>query len=132
MRTNHSLSFSKVKALIRVRPFLDKESDEMCVQVIKPKEHGSVQLIPKSIKHCNLSHLQVTDFSFDGCYDMDSTQEQIYKEQILPLVPGMFQGLNTTIFAYGISGSGKTFTMQGNSAHPGLLKSFFFFVILLL
>ena len=35
-------------------------------------------------------------------------------------MPFLLQGYNLTCFAYGMTGSGKTFTMFGNDTHPGL------------
>lgn len=34
----------------------------------------------------------------------------------------MFEGLNATIFAYGATAAGKTYTMLGNDENPGVLK----------
>ena len=42
-----------------------------------------------------------------------STQEEIYDGSVRLLVEAVLQGFNGTIFAYGQTGTGKTFTMQG-------------------
>ncbi|GAA50256.1 kinesin family member 3/17 [Clonorchis sinensis] len=44
---------------------------------------------------------------------MSSTTEQIYSDICYPLVEGVTEGYNGTIFAYGQTGCGKSFTMQG-------------------
>ncbi|ESN93514.1 hypothetical protein HELRODRAFT_88642, partial [Helobdella robusta] len=54
-------------------------------------------------------------FTFDGAYDVNSTTEQIYADIGFPLVEGVTEGYNGTIFAYGQTGCGKSFTMQGIS-----------------
>lgn len=53
------------------------------------------------------------------CYNLDAffgqegnNVSQIFEEEVRPLIPGMFQGYNATVFAYGATGSGKTYTMQ--------------------
>ena len=38
-----------------------------------------------------------------------------------PIVGGVMQGFNGTIFAYGQTASGKTFTMMGNDFYPGIV-----------
>lgn len=53
------------------------------------------------------------EFTFDGAYFMDSTGEQIYNDIVFPLVESVIQGYNGTVFAYGQTGAGKTFSMQG-------------------
>jgi kinesin family protein 3/17 len=43
----------------------------------------------------------------------NSTQQIIYDETAFPLVESVLEGYNGTIFAYGQTGCGKTFTMEG-------------------
>jgi kinesin family member 11 len=45
-----------------------------------------------------------------GC---DSTQEKLFKQAIVPIVQEVMDGFNCTIFAYGQTGTGKTYTMEG-------------------
>jgi len=42
----------------------------------------------------------------------DDNVGQIFCREVSPLIPGMFGGSNATVFAYGATGSGKTYTMQ--------------------
>ena len=42
---------------------------------------------------------------------------ELYDETFRPLVDSVLQGFNGTIFAYGQTGTGKTFTMEGESGH---------------
>ncbi|WVN85284.1 uncharacterized protein L203_100429 [Cryptococcus depauperatus CBS 7841] len=57
-------------------------------------------------------------FNFDKCHDNDSTQEEVFRH-IQPLLEQAWRGVNTTIFTYGVTGAGKTHTMQGTKEHPG-------------
>ena len=52
-------------------------------------------------------------FTFDAIYDWDSTQVDIFEETFQVLVDSVLKGFNGTIFAYGQTGTGKTFTMEG-------------------
>lgn len=62
---------------------------------------------------------------FDAAYDVEAPQEAIFIDEVEPVLPSLFEGLNTTIFCYGMTGAGKTFTMQGPPNNPGsLLLSF--------
>ncbi|GFY41219.1 kinesin-like protein KIF17 [Trichonephila inaurata madagascariensis] len=60
-------------------------------------------------------------FTFDGAYFIDSTTEQIYNEIVYPIVESVTEGYNGTVFAYGQTGCGKSFTMQG-IPHPASQK----------
>lgn len=51
-----------------------------------------------------------------------ATNEEVYNETLRDLVSGVLYGINTTVFAYGATGSGKTYTMVGeyhNLGHVG-------------
>lgn len=51
---------------------------------------------------------------FDNVFGMYSRQDEIFKSVALPSLQLSLQGSSTTIFAYGPTGTGKTFTMEGN------------------
>ncbi|CAM9956912.1 unnamed protein product, partial [Choristocarpus tenellus] len=43
----------------------------------------------------------------------DETQEQVYDTTAMEVVESSLQGYNATVFAYGQTGTGKTYTMEG-------------------
>jgi hypothetical protein len=51
-------------------------------------------------------------FTFDGVFDEDSTQKEVYVATAAPLVESVLEGYNATVFAYGQTGCGKTWTME--------------------
>ena len=53
------------------------------------------------------------DFVFDHVYDENSSQKKVYETTARTVVDSALQGYNATIFAYGQTGTGKTFTMEG-------------------
>ncbi len=55
--------------------------------------------------------------NFDYVYDENSTQRVVYETTAKAVVDSSLKGYNATIFAYGQTGTGKTYTMEGfNSA----------------
>jgi len=52
-------------------------------------------------------------FTFDSVYDWNSEQAAIFAETAYPVCENVIQGYNGTIFAYGQTGTGKTFTITG-------------------
>lgn len=50
-------------------------------------------------------------FVFDYVYDQYSTQKKVYETTARTVVDSSLQGYNATIFAYGQTGTGKTYTM---------------------
>ena len=57
-------------------------------------------------------------FTFDNAYDEDATQEQVYIECAQNIINEVVDGYNGTIFCYGQTGTGKTFTMTGIENDP--------------
>ncbi|KAA0201034.1 Kinesin protein [Fasciolopsis buskii] len=98
-----------VKVVVRCRPLNEREVNLNCKNVIEiVSETGQC-----SISHPNGKKNPAKNFFFDGAYDLNSTTEQIYNDIGYPLVEGVTEGYNGTIFAYGQTGCGKSFTMQG-------------------
>jgi len=60
-------------------------------------------------------------YRFNGFFDEDSTQETLSHSSVCPLIPYVLQGHNASVFAYGPTGAGKTHTMVGSPAQPGLI-----------
>lgn len=51
---------------------------------------------------------------------MNESQEEIYLQTCKHLIKPVLSGFNATIFAYGPTGTGKTYTMLGNGEVAGL------------
>lgn len=58
-------------------------------------------------------------FKFDHIFRPEDNQEAVFA-QTLPLVVSVLDGFNVCIFAYGQTGTGKTFTMEGTSENRGV------------
>ncbi|XP_071209338.1 centromere-associated protein E isoform X5 [Salvelinus alpinus] len=108
---------SAVKVCVRVRPLIERE--ETAAESAEP-----VKLYWKTDKK---TIYQVDDgnltknFSFDRVFSAEETTLQLYQELAKPLVVSTVEGYNGTIFAYGQTSSGKTFTMMGSSLTPGVI-----------
>ena len=73
-------------------------------------------------------------YVFDRVFGMDATQEAVFRDTALPLLEGVLDGYNATVFAYGVSrlsptcsspniqatGCGKTHTISGTQEDPGI------------
>lgn len=57
-------------------------------------------------------------FTFDRAFGPLSKQIDVYKSVAQPMIAEVLAGYNCTIFAYGQTGTGKTFTMEGERT-PG-------------
>ncbi|KAI3939201.1 hypothetical protein MKX01_002069 [Papaver californicum] len=100
------------RVIVRERPFLDSEKDSNS----NPRSCISSEFLSTNEVSVLLKDLQT---SRKECYKVDSfyvkqddNVSQIFSEEISPLLQWIFQGSNATFFAYGATGSGKTYTMQ--------------------
>ena len=59
------------------------------------------------------SNEEPKQFTFDGVFDQNISQEDIYERTAAPIVENVLEGYNGTVFAYGQTGTGKTHTMTG-------------------
>ncbi|KAL4919068.1 P-loop containing nucleoside triphosphate hydrolase protein [Aspergillus aurantiobrunneus] len=53
-------------------------------------------------------------YTFDKVFSAAADQVTVYDDVVLPIVTEMLAGYNCTIFAYGQTGTGKTYTMSGD------------------
>ena len=60
-------------------------------------------------------------YAFDHALDETMFQEDVFRFTTQSLVPGVLLGHNSCVFAYGATGSGKTFTMTGSLQQPGVI-----------
>ncbi|KAJ5935832.1 hypothetical protein N7466_005379 [Penicillium verhagenii] len=53
-------------------------------------------------------------YAFDKVFSPAADQTVVYEETVVPILNEMLAGFNCTIFAYGQTGTGKTYTMSGD------------------
>ena len=98
-----------VKVVVRCRPLGNKEMEEQRECIVNVDMNACfIQVYnPQNIK-------EIKSFTFDHTYDWRATQELIFNQTALPILESIMEGYNGTIFAYGQTGTGKTYTMEGN------------------
>ncbi|WVQ72579.1 hypothetical protein IAR50_002137 [Cryptococcus sp. DSM 104548] len=60
-------------------------------------------------------------YVFDQVFGMDASQEEVFAKTAKNLLPGVVDGYNATVFAYGATGCGKTHTISGTEEQPGII-----------
>ncbi|QDZ25159.1 kinesin [Chloropicon primus] len=100
-----------VKVVVRCRPLSQGE--------VGDGKKGIVNIDTKlgqiAIKNPKLEEKEpAKNFTFDIVYNWNTEQITLYQETASPIVDSCLEGYNGTIFCYGQTGTGKTFTMEGN------------------
>ena len=129
--------FSKNKMLValRSRPLLSRELEESNYNTISvPNRETVVITIPveyissdkgkyyfKGEKKIKVTKVKEAEFKFDFAFSDKDTQEDVYQITTSHLVKQVINGFNATVFAYGATGTGKTYTMVGENDKWGLM-----------
>uniref|UniRef100_A0A9J7Z4G8 Kinesin-like protein n=1 Tax=Cyprinus carpio carpio TaxID=630221 RepID=A0A9J7Z4G8_CYPCA len=109
-------SSESVKVVVRCRPMNEKERAANFERVVSVDVKFGQVAVRNSRGASSHEHPKV--FTFDSVYDWNSKQMELYDETFRPLVDSVLFGFNGTIFAYGQTGTGKTFTMEGVRNDP--------------
>uniref|UniRef100_A0A673N284 Kinesin-like protein n=1 Tax=Sinocyclocheilus rhinocerous TaxID=307959 RepID=A0A673N284_9TELE len=102
----------------RVRP-LGAEDEECCIEVIS---NTTIQLhAPDGLKANRNGEFKETQYSFKKVFGIKTTQRELFEDVAKPLVEDLIHCKNGLLFTYGVTGSGKTYTMTGSPGQGGLL-----------
>ncbi|KAI3726397.1 hypothetical protein L1987_66194 [Smallanthus sonchifolius] len=107
---------------VKCRPLTEKERGRDIVRVNNNKE---VVILDPDLSKDYLDRIQNRTkerrYTFDYAFAPDSKNADVYERSISSTIAGVVHGLNATVFAYGSTGSGKTYTMVGTEGDPGLM-----------
>ncbi|XP_077134262.1 centromere-associated protein E isoform X6 [Ranitomeya variabilis] len=98
-----------VKVCLRVRPLILREQGEQ-VNLVWKAENNTITQVDGS-----------RSFNFDRVFHSHETTAQVYQEVAVPIIRSALHGYNGTIFAYGQTSSGKTYTMMGAPNNLGII-----------
>ncbi|XP_068181352.1 kinesin-like protein KIF3A [Antennarius striatus] len=105
-----------VKVVVRCRPLNQKEKVMGNRQsVIVDEIRGTI-----TVNKLEAPNEPPKTFTFDTVFGPESSQLDVYNLTARPIIDSVLEGYNGTIFAYGQTGTGKTFTMEGVRAVPEL------------
>ena len=101
---------SSIKVAIRIKP----SNSPVNTWGIDESE-STITLLKKSSSNENVS------YKYNHVFGPTSTTKQIFDEIGDDIIKGVMNGINGTIFAYGSTGSGKTYTIMGDTQNPGIV-----------
>jgi kinesin family protein 23 len=109
-----------VEVYCRQRPLSSDGENESCLTIL---DESSLLL---QVPECSAAHrtgqIKQLVYSFTQIFDDKVSQRQIHEQTGHQLVQDLIDGKNGLLFTYGVTGSGKTYTMTGNQKETGLLQ----------
>lgn len=110
-RTDHK---ENVEVVCRLCPY---KGNDPCVIPIDDEHVRFVQ--PASIQSRNGVPLEAT-YEFSYVFDDSDSQRVVFERTALDLIENLIRGKNSLLFTYGVTGSGKTYTMTGNTEEESI------------
>ncbi|XP_048235976.1 LOW QUALITY PROTEIN: kinesin-like protein KIN-14U [Ricinus communis] len=98
-----------IRVFCRIRPFLLTEWRRIHEPVLIESEKVVIKYLGS-----------MKAFRFDKVFNQAATQEDVFTD-VEPILRSALDGYNVCIFAYGQTGTGKTFTMDGTNDQPGII-----------
>ncbi|XP_034232396.1 centromere-associated protein E isoform X5 [Thrips palmi] len=106
----------RIKVGVKVRPLIPREKASGCDVHWRAVSDNSVsQIEPATGRPKGEPH------TFDHVFGPESSNTEVFEVLVKPIVESAVKGFNGTIFAYGQTASGKTYTMMGDQYEPGII-----------
>ena len=126
---------TNVKVVVRVRPENRAEVKTNFSTVVKVLDNHVLVFDPKDDTLPRFERVEAgrfrrpvltrkrkdLRFAFDCVFDENSSQMEVFENTTKIVLDGVLDGINCSVFAYGATGAGKTYTMLGSEQQPGVM-----------
>uniref|UniRef100_A0ACD5U4W6 Uncharacterized protein n=2 Tax=Avena sativa TaxID=4498 RepID=A0ACD5U4W6_AVESA len=106
-----SRSGDSISVTIRFRPLSEREI----------QRGDEITWYPDGDRLVRCDYVQPSAYGYDRVFGPSTATEAVYDVAARPVVKGAMEGINGTVFAYGVTSSGKTHTMHGDQNCPGII-----------
>uniref|UniRef100_T1J4H1 Kinesin-like protein n=1 Tax=Strigamia maritima TaxID=126957 RepID=T1J4H1_STRMM len=107
-----------VEVYLRLRP-LDNRNDNVCLEILN---NTAIRLFPPETSlNSRGANMKECQYAFKFVFEDAISQKALFDHVALPLVTDLLNGKNGLLFTYGVTGSGKTYTMTGLPQNGGIM-----------
>ncbi|AES74241.2 putative plus-end-directed kinesin ATPase transcription factor C2H2 family [Medicago truncatula] len=106
-----STSADSISVTIRFRPLSEREYNK----------GDEIAWYADGDKIVRNEYNPATAYAFDRVFGPHTVSDEVYEVAAKPVVKAAMEGVNGTVFAYGVTSSGKTHTMHGDQNSPGII-----------
>eukprot|EP01083_Nonionella_stella_P174866 607303_1 len=113
-----------LQVCLRVRPSSDGSTDHFKICSNSDKKDDSILILaPEESSAFRNGERGEVRFSFSTIFGPNDDQQKIFASLGPTIIENLLNGQNGLVFAYGMTNSGKTYTIDGSSENPGFLPS---------
>nr|CAI5820125.1 unnamed protein product [Callosobruchus analis] len=113
LSSNSNSEKQPVFVYCRLKPVNESEDTTPCIKVLSSQELCIAQELKGTRKELC--------YRFKHIFTSYTTQREIFDHVAYPLLDDLLHGKNGLMFTYGITGSGKTYTLTGEQDNPGIM-----------
>ena len=117
---------SNIRVAVRVRSLIPMEKVQGARSVVHVLDGKLVVQMDPGTTPCDdflrLNKSKERKYAFDLAFDENADQREVYNKSTTGVVDGVLAGINATVFVYGATAAGKTYTMLGTSNEPGIMS----------
>lgn len=106
---------SRVRVAVRLRPYMDKQDEKGEGPCVRGLGQQKLEIINWR------NSTETLQYQFDAFHGEQTSQQQVFVSSVKPILPHILNGQNASVFAYGPTGAGKTYTMLGSQEQPGII-----------
>ncbi|PCH33338.1 kinesin-domain-containing protein [Wolfiporia cocos MD-104 SS10] len=107
-----------LKAFLRIRPHLG-HVEPSSEPYLEPISDTAVRMTEPNSASSSHSHMSTANpssvYTFSHIFPPETLQNDFFNKTTLPLVKDLLEGQSGLLFAYGVTNSGKTYTIQGGT-----------------
>ncbi|CAH8356970.1 unnamed protein product [Eruca vesicaria subsp. sativa] len=111
MSTTTTSDRHSISVTVRFRPMSEREY----------QRGDEIAWYPDADNMVRNEYNPLTAYAFDKVFGPQATTIEVYDVAAKPVVKAAMEGVNGTVFAYGVTSSGKTHTMHGDQDFPGII-----------
>ncbi|CAH1979946.1 unnamed protein product [Acanthoscelides obtectus] len=128
-----SSAHANIRVVVRIRPQNSREHGDNSRVVVEAVDHQMLvfdqeekveEFFFRGVQQKGRDFLKKSHknmhFMFDKVFPPQATTAEVFQETTLSLIDSLMDGRNCSVFAYGATGAGKTYTMTGTQETPGI------------
>ena len=120
-QTQMSSEQKRIRGVVRIRPLKSTEGDNI-ISIENDSTTTSQLIVTNNVSLASgRTATSKSKYQFDACYGPNTNQHDFFQQEVEPHLNITLSGHTATFFCYGMTGTGKSYTMQGSPDNRGII-----------